>query len=89
MPRSGLFPSDIMDKHAAFAGAINQYLLLVKAWETRRFDPNQPCIPAGQRGAGQWPDENGGDPVSEETLIGEAPNDGASRFQGSFSTETT
>jgi hypothetical protein len=69
MPRSDLFPPDIMDKHAAFAGAINQYLRLVQDWEIRRFDPNQPRIPAGQPGAGQWQDENGGDPVAEETPV--------------------
>lgn len=67
MPRSDLFPPDIMDKHAAFAGAINQYLRLVQDWEIRRFDPNQPRIPAGQPNAGQWQDETGGDPTTEET----------------------
>ena len=96
MPRSDLFPPDIMDKHAAFAGAINQYLRLVQDWEIRRFDPNQPRIPAGQPGAGQWQDENGGDSAAEETHVAEAPrsdspqaspaapNDGASRFQVSL-----
>lgn len=96
MPRSDLFPPDIMDKHAAFAGAINQYLRLVQDWEIRRFDPNQPRIPAGQPNAGQWLDENGGASVSDEALIAEAPrsdspqappaapNDGASRFQVSL-----
>ncbi|MFY7959049.1 MAG: hypothetical protein ACOVVK_03145 [Elsteraceae bacterium] len=96
MPRSDLFPPDIMDKHAAFAGAINQYLRLVQNWEIRRFDPNQPRVPVGQPGAGQWLDENDGDPVSDEASSDPTPssdspqappaaaNDGASRFQVSL-----
>ena len=89
MPRSDHFPPDIMDKHAAFAGAIVEYLRLALDWEIRRFNPNQPRVPAGRPDGGQWSDGNGGDHAAEQTPTALMPRSDAPQAFPTAATEDT
>ncbi len=51
MPRADHYPPDIMDRFAAFISAVNELKSQLEEWE-RRYNPNQPRIPAGQPGGG-------------------------------------
>lgn len=53
MPRADHYPPDIMDRYAAFISAVNELKSQIEEWE-RRYNPNQPRIPAGQPRGGQW-----------------------------------
>ena len=53
MPRADHYPPDIMDRYAAFISAVSELKSQLEDWE-RRYNPNQPRIPAGQPGGGRW-----------------------------------
>ena len=62
MPRADHYPPDIMDRYAAFISAVNELKAQLEDWE-RRYNPNQPRIPAGQPGGGRW--GNGGSGIQD------------------------
>lgn len=65
MRDSDTYPSNFREVCDAFTAALKEYATLAANWE-RRFDEDQPRIPAGQPGAGRWMETGAGD----ETGVG-------------------
>lgn len=66
---SETYPSNFREVCDAFTAALKEYAILAATWE-RRFDEDQPRIPAGQPGAGRWMETGAGDETGAGTSEG-------------------
>lgn len=69
MRDSETYPSNFREVCDAFTAALKEYATLAATWE-RRFDEDQPRIPAGQPGAGRWMETGAGDETGAGTRDG-------------------
>jgi hypothetical protein len=61
---------------ASIRSSLAALRLCFAAIVARKYDPDQPRIPAGQQGGGQWTDGDGGESERRVRLAGEIPTGG-------------
>jgi len=77
MRDSDTYPANFREVCNAFTAALKEYAILATGLE-RRFDEDQPRIPAGQPGAGRWMETGAGDETGAGTGDGSGSAPGLS-----------